>query len=72
MEVNPMKKFSLLVAICLIVGLLAGCAGTPVIYYSECTCPPAAHEETPATEAPAETEAPKKATRKRTAKKASE
>ena len=53
-----MKKFSLLVAICLIVGLLAGCAGTPVIYYSECTCPPAAHEETPATEAPAAPEAP--------------
>ena len=56
-----MKKFSLFVTLCLIVGLLAGCAGTPVIYYSDCTCPPSAHEETPVAtqpEAPAETEAP--------------
>ena len=55
-----MKKLSLFVTLCLIVGLLAGCAGTPVIYYSECTCPPAAHENTPVETQPApmETEAP--------------
>ena len=60
-----MKKFTLLVTLCLIVGLLTGCAGTPVIYYSDCTCPPASHEEPapaetegPVAEAPAETEAP--------------
>ena len=49
-----MKKFSLLVTLCLVVGLLAGCAGTPVIYYSDCTCPPSAHQEP----APAVTEPP--------------
>ena len=54
-----MRKLSLFVTLCLVVGLLAGCAGTPVIYYSECTCPAGSHDavvEMP-TE-PAETEAP--------------
>ena len=54
-----MRKLSLFVILCLVVGLLAGCAGTPVIYYSECTCPAGSHDavvEMP-TE-PAETEAP--------------
>ena len=53
-----MKKFSLVLSLILIVGLLAGCAGTPVVYYTNCTCPPAAHEEAAPAPAPAETQAP--------------
>ena len=34
-----MKKISLILTIALILSLLAGCAGTPVVYYSNCTCP---------------------------------
>ncbi len=49
-----MKKFSTLFALVLAMSLLAGCAGTPVVYYTDCTCPPATHE----TPAPAPTEAP--------------
>ena len=58
-----MKKFPLILSLILVISLLAGCAGTPVVYYTDCTCPPAAHEEvaapapTTAPEAPA-TEAP--------------
>ena len=48
-----MKKCSLFLSIILIASLLAGCAGTPVVYYSDCTCPTDAHIEA----APAETEA---------------
>jgi len=56
-----MKKLSLFLAVCLIASLFAGCAGTPVIYYTDCTCPTGSHEvAAPAepTPAPAETEAP--------------
>ena len=45
-----MKKLSLILVFTLILGLLAGCAGTPVIYYTECTCPAGSHEVTPAPE----------------------
>ena len=34
-----MKKTSLLVTLALALGLLTGCVGTPVIYYTECDCP---------------------------------
>lgn len=37
-----MKKLSLL-SIVLVIALLAGCAGTPVVYYSDCTCPAGSH-----------------------------
>ena len=50
-----MKKFTLLITLLLTAALLAGCAGTPVIYYTDCTCPVDSHVEAPA--APAETEA---------------
>ena len=40
-----MKKFPLILSLILIISLLAGCAGTPVVYYTNCTCPPSAHEE---------------------------
>lgn len=56
-----MKKLSIALILCLIVGLFSGCAGTPVIYYTDCTCPAGSHDQVPAqTEAPApaETEAP--------------
>ncbi len=49
-----MKKISLFLALMLVVSLLTGCAGTPVVYYTNCTCPVAEAPETPAaTEAPA-------------------
>ena len=53
-----MKKFTLLVTLLLVAALLAGCAGTPVVYYTDCTCPVDSHVvvETPAT--PVATEAP--------------
>ena len=56
-----MKKFPLILSLILIISLLAGCAGTPVVYYTNCTCPPSAHnveaEPSPAPIVP-ETEAP--------------
>ncbi len=36
-----MKKFALILPFALILSLLAGCMGTPVVYYTNCTCPPA-------------------------------
>ena len=55
-----MKKFSLLLTIALVVSLLAGCAGTPVVYYSDCTCPTGSHDVVTETTVPAvePTEAP--------------
>ena len=52
-----MKKFTLLITLLLTAALLAGCAGTPVIYYTDCTCPVEAHQEAAAPAAPAATEA---------------
>ena len=60
-----MKKFSVFLSLVLIVSLLCGCAGTPVIYHEDCTCPTndSAAVQTPATEAaPQPTEAPVTAT----------
>ncbi len=48
-----MKKFSLLLALLLCVSTLAGCAGTPVVYYSNCTCEATEPAEAP-TQAPSE------------------
>ena len=48
-----MKKFPLILCLILVVSLLAGCAGTPVVYYTDCTCPADSH-----TAAPAPTDAP--------------
>ena len=39
-----MKKISLFLTFALLVGMLTGCAGTPVVYYSDCTCPVDSHE----------------------------
>ena len=41
-----MKKISLLLTLALLLSLLSGCAGTPVVYYTDCTCPVSAHEVT--------------------------
>ena len=49
-----LKRVSLFLVLSLLVLALAGCAGTPVIYMTNCECPTAA----PATEAPAVTAAP--------------
>ena len=51
-----MKKVSLFLATCLLIGLLTGCAGTPVVYYTNCTCPTGSHDVEVA--APAETQVP--------------
>ena len=51
-----MKKLSAILSMILVLCLLSGCAGSPVIYYSDCTCP----TEGQAAEStqPAETKAP--------------
>ncbi len=53
-----MKKISMLLSVLLCVALLAGCAGTPVIYQTNCTCPTGEAQSpagtTPAPTAPAE------------------
>ena len=48
MEVSTVKKtISILLILTLTVVLFAGCAGTPVIYYTDCTCPAGSHVQTP-------------------------
>ena len=42
-----MKKISAFLALVLVLSLLAGCAGTPVIYYTDCTCPVGNHTQPP-------------------------
>lgn len=44
-----MKKIPLILSLILIISLLAGCAGTPVVYYTNCTCPADAHTPAPTT-----------------------
>ena len=39
-----MKKVSLILVAAMLVSLLTGCAGTPVVYYTDCTCPVDSHE----------------------------
>ena len=34
-----MKKSVITLALVLVIALLTGCAGTPVVYYTDCTCP---------------------------------
>ena len=54
-----MRKIALFLVICLVATLFAGCAGTPVIYHEDCTCPVEAPQEAPAaTVAPAAPEKP--------------
>lgn len=44
-----MKKFFVLTALILALSLLAGCAGTTVVYTNQCTCPTGGHTNTPNT-----------------------
>ncbi len=48
-----MKKMALILALVLSAALLAGCAGTPVIYYNNCTCPTGGGSQTDNTNPPA-------------------
>ena len=50
------KRITMILILTLLLGLLAGCAGTTVVYYNQCTCPTGGHTETPST--PNNTEAP--------------
>ncbi len=47
-----MKKLTAILSLALVVCMLAGCAGTTVVYYSDCTCPVGSHVQAPATEPP--------------------
>ena len=46
-----MKKLAIILVLAVLLSVLTGCTGTPVVYTVNCTCPPAPE----ATEAPAET-----------------
>ena len=41
-----MKRSIITLALVLVIAMLTGCAGTPVVYYSDCTCPSGSHTET--------------------------
>ncbi len=53
-----MKKLSFFLTLALVVSLFAGCAGTPVVYYSDCTCPADSHTAVETVPAAQPTEAP--------------
>ena len=44
-----MKKISLILVVAMMISLLAGCAGTTVVYHTDCTCPTGSHSA-PATD----------------------
>ena len=41
------KKITIFLALVLTLALVTGCAGTPVIYYTNCTCPVGGHTQEP-------------------------
>ena len=51
-----MKRFPVILVLTLVVSLLTGCAGTPVIYYTECTCPVESHSTAAAAAEPVQEE----------------
>lgn len=53
-----MKRFSMILTIILALSLLAGCAGTTVVYQTNCTCPVGSHDVVVQETTPAATEAP--------------
>lgn len=48
-----MKKIALILVAALLTGMFAGCAGTPVVYYTNCTCPVAEGNGAASVQAPA-------------------
>ena len=48
------QKITFLLALTLILSLFAGCSGTPVVYYANCTCPADGHTSPAPTNPPAE------------------
>lgn len=48
MKLKSMRLLVILLALC----LLAGCTGTPVVYYSDCDCPDSTHATVPDSPAP--------------------
>ncbi len=44
-----MKKLSFFLVFALLIAMLAGCTGTTVVYYGNCTCPTGSHNATPNT-----------------------
>ena len=42
-----MKKIAIFLVLALALSLITGCAGTPVIYYTNCTCPVGSHTSEP-------------------------
>lgn len=48
-----MKKFSMILTLILVLSLLAGCAGTTVVYQTNCTCPTGSHDNVIAEPSPA-------------------
>lgn len=48
-----MKKFSMILTLVLVLSLLAGCAGTTVVYQTNCTCPTGSHDVVVAEPSPA-------------------
>ena len=42
-----MKKFTAILSMVLVLCMLTGCAGTTVVYQTNCTCPVGSHEQTP-------------------------
>lgn len=48
-----MKKFSMILTLILVLSLLAGCAGTTVVYQTNCTCPAGIHNVIDAEPSPA-------------------
>ncbi len=53
-----MKRFSMILTIILALSLLAGCAGTTVVYQTNCTCPVGSHDVVVQETTPDATEAP--------------
>ena len=45
-----MKKISVLLILAMLMAAISGCAGTPVVYYTNCTCPVGSHDTTNTTD----------------------
>ena len=41
------KRIAIILTFAMLLSVLTGCVGTPVVYYSDCTCPTGSHSDTP-------------------------